>query len=637
MTVLSVMRPGTLTTVQEWPGRIGYWAVGVPPSGPMDDLAFRAGNRILGNREGTAGLEITLSGPTLRAAHELLIAVCGAPIEVSIDEHPADMWQQIALPAGAQLNLGRVRGPGMRSYLLVAGGLASESYLGSGATFVLGGIGRALARGDTLSVAGQAAGPREPAGPPPSWQCTTQWTLRVTLGPQGAPEFFEAEDLARLLGARWQVHHHSSRTGVRLEGPAPNWSRSDGGDAGLHPSNLHDNPYALGAVTFAGDQPLLIGPDGPSLGGFVAPACVIEADRWKLGQLRPNDEVRFAVTSLARTEASPKPSAHDTDERILARTVVDADGARVAVQSAGECNVLVEFGAPELDLAMRVHAYGLAGALAEEPGVIDLTEGIRSLQVHFDPARLARTDLLDRVLALAERLPEPARVTIPARTVDLPLSWDDPAAQLAVDRYAETVRRDAPWCPSNLEFIRRINGLDDVAEVRRIVLAATYLVMGLGDVYLGAPVAVPLDPRHRLVTTKYTPPRTWTPESAVGIGGSYLCVYGIEGPGGYQLLGRTLPIWDRLGCSPDFAPDRPWLLRPFDHLRFTPVSAQELLRLREDFGAGHHRVSISERTFRLADVTREHDHDQHETERMLGDRRRAFHAERRRWGEALPA
>ncbi len=105
------------------------------------------------------------------------------------------------------------------------------------------------------------------------------------------------------------------------------------------------------------------------------------------------------------------------------------------------------------------------------------------------------------------------------------------------------VRDDAPWCPSNIEFIRRINGLADVDDVERTVFDATYVVLGLGDVYLGAPLATPVDPRHRLVTTKYNPARTSTAQNSVGIGGSYLCIYGLEGPGGYQLIGRTVQIW----------------------------------------------------------------------------------------------
>ena len=177
----------------------------------------------------------------------------------------------------------------------------------------------------------------------------------------------------------------------------------------------------------------------------------------------------------------------------------------------------------------------------------------------------------------------------------LPLSWDDPATRLATERYMQSVRADAPWCPWNLEFIRRINGLDSVDDVKRIVFDASYLVLGLGDVYLGAPVATPIDPRHRLVTTKYNPARTWTAENSVGIGGSYLCIYGMEGPGGYQFIGRTVPIWDRWGRRSargrraEVAPDGdgpPWLLRFFDQIRWYEVGAEELLDLRADVEAG---------------------------------------------------
>ena len=106
------------------------------------------------------------------------------------------------------------------------------------------------------------------------------------------------------------------------------------------------------------------------------------------------------------------------------------------------------------------------------------------------------------------------------------------------------VRKDAPWCPSNIEFIRRINGLRAATTCAASCSTPATWCSGLGDVYLGAPVATPLDPRHRLVTTKYNPARTWTPENAVGIGGAYMCIYGMEGPGGYQFVGRTLQVWN---------------------------------------------------------------------------------------------
>jgi urea carboxylase len=192
----------------------------------------------------------------------------------------------------------------------------------------------------------------------------------------------------------------------------------------------------------------------------------------------------------------------------------------------------------------------------------------------------------------------------------------------------EVVRDDAPWCPSNLEFIRRVNGLDSVDDVHRIVFDASYLVLGLGDVYLGAPVATPLDPRHRLVTTKYNPARTWTPENAVGIGGAYLCVYGMEGPGGYQFVGRTVQVWD------SWAKDVPWLLRPFDRISWHPVGADELLELRADLPAGRLEVDIRPGSFRLEDHIA---FCEREAESIAAFRERqgaAFAAEREAWAAA---
>jgi urea carboxylase len=164
-----------------------------------------------------------------------------------------------------------------------------------------------------------------------------------------------------------------------------------------------------------------------------------------------------------------------------------------------------------------------------------------------------------------------------------------------------SVRDDAPWCPDNIEFIRRVNGLDSADDVHRIVFDARYLVMGLGDVYLGAPVATPIDPRHRLVPTKYNPARTGTPPNVVGIGGAYLCIYGMEGPGGYQLFGRTIQVWNSWRQTGAFKDGKPWLLRFFDQVRFFPVTHEELTEWRRDFPLGRREIAIEEETFRLSD------------------------------------
>jgi urea carboxylase len=206
-----------------------------------------------------------------------------------------------------------------------------------------------------------------------------------------------------------------------------------------------------------------------------------------------------------------------------------------------------------------------------------------------------------------------------------------PATQLAIRKYMQSVRPDASWCPSNIEFIRRINGLESIDEVRRIVFAANYLVLGLGDVYLGAPVATPADPRHRLVTTKYNPARTWTPENAVGIGGAYLCVYGMEGPGGYQFVGRTVQMWNTFRRTREFEPGTPWLLRCFDQIRFEPVSARELLEIRDGFAHGRYPVRIERQEFRLKDYHAFLASIEPEAAAFQRRRQEAFEAERERW------
>jgi urea carboxylase len=173
--------------------------------------------------------------------------------------------------------------------------------------------------------------------------------------------------------------------------------------------------------------------------------------------------------------------------------------------------------------------------------------------------------------------------------------------------------------------------LDSIEDVKRIVFEADYLVLGLGDVYLGAPVTTPLDPRHRLVTTKYNPARTWTPENAVGIGGAYLCVYGMEGPGGYQFVGRTCQMWNTYKVTAEFTPDKPWLLRFFDQIRFYPVSGPELKEFREDFLHGRARLDIDDETFRLGDHRRFLAENSASIVAHKARQQGAFDSERRRW------
>ena len=704
---IDVLEPGVQSSIQDWPGRTGYWDVGVPPSGPMDALALRLANRLAGNAEGAAALELTVAGPTLRFNCDSVIALAGADMGAELDGMPLANWAAQAVKAGSLLKLGAIRDTGCRTYLAVRGGFDVPDYLGSKSTFTLGQFGghagRTLRVGDVLHIpsvtpadavvqlnaldtgvhpqgvghgckaAKAATTMHRRYDAPPAY--THAWEIGVLYGPHGAPDFFTDADIDMFFATDWEVHYNSSRTGVRLIGPRPQWARKDGGEAGLHPSNIHDNAYAIGAVDFTGDMPVILGPDGPSLGGFVCQATIVQAELWKMGQLRPGDTVRFQRLSQAQAEhmeaaqdaaiatltpsplrgegwgegegipntltnpplsPAPLPPGERGEmlaEPVLHRTPETDNPVAVVYRRAGDKYLLVEYGPLVLDLNLRFRVHALMTHLQEAavPGILDLTPGIRSLQVHYDSRVLPLSRLMELLLAAERQLPAIAAMQVPTRIVHLPLSWDDAATRLAIEKYMQSVRKDAPWCPSNIEFIRRINGLDSIDEVKRIVFDASYLVMGLGDVYLGAPVATPVDPRHRLVTTKYNPARTWTPENAVGIGGAYMCVYGMEGPGGYQFVGRTLQMWNRWRQIADFTDGKPWLLRFFDQVRFFPVSEAELLKIREDFPLGRYQLKIEETTFSLREYNQFLADNADSIAAFKTQQQASFDAERERW------
>ncbi|NRR31101.1 urea carboxylase [Oxalobacteraceae bacterium] len=656
---VEILDAGIQTTVQDYPGRMGMWAVGIPPSGPMDSYAHQYANHLLGNDTSAATLEMTLQGATLRFNRATTIALAGADMGAMLSgaegKRALANWQAHAVRAGDTLRCAGIVGAGLRGYLAFSGGIDTPEYLGSRATFTLGNFGghggRALRNGDVLKLHAPQALPDAGAiAAAPAY--SHHWDIAVHYGPHGAPDFFTDEDIAMFFGTDWEVHFNSSRTGVRLIGPKPRWARTDGGEAGLHPSNIHDNAYAIGSIDFTGDMPVILGPDGPSLGGFVCPAVIVSADLWKMGQLKPGDKLRFirvspeqavhmrgALDSNFARGASALPLAAPvvTPQGEQAAAIVGqgsySDGTRVLYRRAGDDYLLAEFGdlVLDIDLRFKVHALMLAIEQAALPGVIDLTPGIRSLQIHFDHRQLPSQRLIALIDGLLKDMPSVEDMVVPSRIVHLPLAWNDTQTRLAIQKYQTTVRPDAPWCPSNIEFIQRINGLDSVQDVYDVVFGASYMVLGLGDVYLGAPVATPIDPRHRLVTTKYNPARTWTPENAVGIGGAYMCVYGMEGPGGYQFVGRTVQMWNRYRQTASFRDGKPWLLRFFDQIRFYEVSEEQLLQHRQDFPLGRFDIRIEETTFSLADYKQFLARENESIGVFKQRQQAAFDAERERW------
>jgi urea carboxylase len=307
--VLDVVKPGLQTCIQDHPGRIGFWAQGFPPSGPMDAWSFRLANLLVGNAPGAPGLECQLIGPTLRFGADALIALTGADMQARLDGVPVPSWESVAVRAGQTLVLGPAR-RGARAYLALAGGIDAPRWLGSASTFHQAGVGgldgHALSAGQRLALGRGTgrAGRRVKEGCRPPLSHDKRWSIEVVPGPQD--DWIDAEGQRRFLSADWKLESRSNRTGYRLEGPE--WSFTSRAydkppENGSDPSNIIDQGYPLGAINLCGQKPIILVNDGPSMGGFICPYTVPSAAFWKLGQAKPLDVFRFRSIDVEEAHA----------------------------------------------------------------------------------------------------------------------------------------------------------------------------------------------------------------------------------------------------------------------------------------------------------------------------------------------
>ncbi|KAA1476448.1 urea carboxylase [Dentipellis sp. KUC8613] len=638
---MDVLSGGLDTTIQDYPGRLT--GLGVPRSGPMDSLAARAANLLVLNPAGTELLELTFSGPALRFRVPAVVAVTGAPAKVTLDGRAAPMWARLAVRAGAELRVGAVgadgAGAGFRAYLAVRGGFPEvPAYLGSKSTSMgLGGYqGRSLVAGDHLALG--ACEPDEdedgdhPAASIPSGLIpiySTDWTVRCLPGPHGDEDFLTPAGLEAFYSTAWLVSASSNRMGVRLEGPKILWARQSGGEGGSHPSNIHDNGYALGSVNLNGDTPVILTNEGPDMGGYVCACTVATADMWKLGQLRPGSTVRFERVSFAdamRLKDSLDATLRAMEEAIACGNgrvdpppevvldkkapmdaklhIIEQTGERpcVVFRQAGDSAILVEYGPLLLDfnLRARIHAFETVVKERGVKGVLSFGPCIRSTMCRYDPSLITQSALLSELVAAEFALPDTTEgMTFPSRKIVLPIVLDDRWNREALQRYMRSIRDKAVYLPSNIDYLALNNGLNGGAEeALRLLVASDWIVFGVGF-YLACPFLVPIDPRSRLVGQKMNPSRTYTPRGAIGIAGLVAAIYPVESPGGYQLFGRTLPAWQTWGRGADFTPDCPWLLRPFDQVGFEVVTEEEYLALETLFDAGRYKFKIIETTFSM--------------------------------------
>jgi biotin-dependent carboxylase-like uncharacterized protein len=301
--MLTVLDPGALTTVQDR-GRIRWARYGIPPSGPMDAHAFDAANELVGNPPEAAGLEITLTGPNLRAWHDCLVAVCGAEFELWVGRLSVPCWHAVYVRAGYLIRFG-ARHTGARAYLAVAGGINTPRFLDSRATYLMGGFGglqgRALKHGDRLVVGRNSAnsaamidraGLAWPRSRRPCY--TAAPTVRVVLGPQD--DAFTGEALDRFLTTPYTVTPNADRMGIRVTGARlEHRQRPDGTTA----DNIVSDGIVTGSVQVPPDgQPIMMMVDHQTTGGYPKIATVIRADLPLLAQCLPGNQIRFAKVSL---------------------------------------------------------------------------------------------------------------------------------------------------------------------------------------------------------------------------------------------------------------------------------------------------------------------------------------------------
>ena len=578
---------------------------------------------------------------------------------------PVPWWQPFEVRAGA--GAARSAGspaPGCAPTSPCAAASTCPSVLGSRSTFTLGGFGghegRTLAAGDVLAV-GDRDRPRCVPSPVPSRLLARASTATGASACSRArtprPTFFTADDVDALLRRRvagagpLRPHRRAPR-----RARSPTWARPDGGEAGLHPSNIHDTGYAFGTVDFTGDTPVRARPRRAQPRRLHLPGHRRRAPSGgSSASSRPATRVRFVPLTaggppscrrrrrtIARTLRAPRAerAAHGaarSRRRACSRRARRRRPARRSpIRRSGDAFVLVEYGEMALDLALRARVHALDRWLADHAGDADRRRHRRacarcscsSTRPSSRSSEVVELLAEGRRRAAADRRagdrrphrPPPAVVGGPGDPRgDPPLHGGRPR------RRARGARRTSSSSAGSTGSTRSTTCTASCSTRR-------YLVLGLGDVYLGAPVATPLDPRHRLVTTKYNPARTWTPENAVGIGGAYLCVYGMEGPGGYQFVGRTVPVWYLDVPTPATSPTCRGCCGCFDQIRFHPVERRRAAR---PPGRAPRPASsssdIEPTTFRLADHLAFLDAEADDIAAFRAEQQAAFAAERERW------
>ena len=306
--MVQVIKKGLETSVQDYPGRIGTLNLGFPPSGPMDSWSFRLANVLVGNEPGTAALECQFMGPTLKFNSDRIIAITGANMSPKINGTPVPLWESLEVKKDQVLEMSFAT-VGARSYIAFSGGINTTPWLGSKSTFHKAGVGgiegKAIQEGQIipLNKSKSVAGRKIKKNSIPVMSTNKKWSVEVVKGPND--DWVDEKGHKMFLNSDWKLQSKSDRTGYRLDGPK--WTFAEkathkGLEHGTFPSNIIDQGYPVGAINLAGQTPIILVNDGPSMGGFIVPYTVPSASFWKLGQAKPGDNFNFVEISVEKAQ-----------------------------------------------------------------------------------------------------------------------------------------------------------------------------------------------------------------------------------------------------------------------------------------------------------------------------------------------
>jgi len=306
--MVQVIKKGLETSVQDYPGRIGTLNLGFPPSGPMDSWSFRLANVLVENEPGAAALECQFLGPTLKFNSDRIIAITGANMSPKINGTPVPLWESLEVKKDQVLEMSFAT-VGARSYIAFSGGINTTPWLGSRSTFHKAGVGgiegKAIQEGQIipLNKSKSVAGRKIKKNSIPVMSTNKKWSVEVVKGPND--DWVDEKGHKMFLNSDWKLQSKSDRTGYRLDGP--NWTFTEkathkGLEHGTFPSNIIDQGYPVGAINLAGQTPIILVNDGPSMGGFIVPYTVPSASFWKLGQAKPGDSFNFVEISVEKAQ-----------------------------------------------------------------------------------------------------------------------------------------------------------------------------------------------------------------------------------------------------------------------------------------------------------------------------------------------